>query len=285
MPPTKRGKSPRVVKQTPKGSKQSSGSVLSRISNIEFDENEGISINIYGRSGTGKTTFWGSFPGPILSVICSGGKRPGELRSLNTPEMRKKIKTVTLESPEELLEVAEYAEGKFQTVVIDHATGLYEKVLANVLGMDKLPEQSSWGLATREQYGQATLQTKELLRSVLDLSCNRVIIAQEREFGSDSDNAEVLLPYVGSALPPSLTGWLNTACDYIVNTFIRPKMESKVSKVGTKSITTQVRKGGVEYCLRVGPHDIFTTKFRTPNGDDLPELIVNPTYQKLSELI
>ncbi len=283
MPVIKK-KKPSVRKQMPRDKvKKGTTSAVNRISNIEFDEDEGVSINIYGRSATGKTTLWGTFPGPILAMVCSGGNRPGELRSLNTPENRKKIKRVNIEEPAEVFELVEYARGKFQTVVMEHATGLYDLVLSRILGIEKLPEQLSWGLASREQYGQATLETKELLRAILNLSCNRVIVAQEREFNTDNDNSDLLLPYVGSALSPSLTGWLNPACDYIVNTFIRGRTEERVTKIKDKKVTTRVRVPGVEYCLRVGPHDVYTTKFRTPNAK-LPEVIVNPSYAKIVEL-
>ena len=48
---------------------------------------------------------------------------------------------------------------------------------------------------------------------------------------------------------------------------------------------TLVRGRGVEYCLRTEPHDVYMTKFRRPGGKDLPEVIVNPTYDKVKALI
>lgn len=277
---------PAVNKQAAKGpSKSKSQSVVDRISPIGFDENEGISINLYGRSGTGKTTLWATFPKPILAIVCSGGMRPGELRSINTPEYRKTIRTVAIQKPEEILELCDHAEGKYATVVLDHASGLQDKVLAAILDLGELPAQRSWGLASQQQYGQCTLQCKELLRRLLNLSCNRVIVAQERDFNNDNGNSEILMPYVASALSPSLTGWLNAAVDYIGQTLIRPKMVEQKATIGGKVKTVLVKTKAKEYCLRTAPDEVYTTKFRAPKGLTIPDVIVDPDYDKLMAVI
>lgn len=276
---------PTVVKQTNKLAKRKTGSVLDRISPIGFDDDQGIKMNLYGRSGTGKTTLWATFPGPILAIVCSGGKQPGELRSIDTPAYRKKIKSVALRQSSELSELIGYvADQSVPTVVLDHATGLQDLVLKEILGLDELPPQLSWGLATQQQYGQLAIKMKELLRSLLSLPGNVVIIAQEREFNTDGDG-ELLMPYVASALTPSVVGWLNPACDYIAQTFLRQKVEEREAKIAGKIVKTKQKTRQVEYCLRVGPDSVFTTKFRLPKGSQLPEVIVDPDYDKILQLI
>jgi energy-coupling factor transporter ATP-binding protein EcfA2 len=262
------------------------GGVLSRIKGIEFDPDEGIKILIYGRSGTGKTTIWGTFPGQILATICSGGMRPGELRSLDTPEHRKKIKQVAIEKSTEVREIIEYQVNGagFKTVVLDHASGLQDRVLAEIVGMDEIPAQKSWGLASQQQYGQVALQCKEHFRGFLNLACNVVIIAQERDFNTESEGS-LITPTVGAALTPSLAGWLYPACDYVINTFIRQKTETKVMKVGGKEVRTTSTVGGVEFCARISPNPVYVTKFRVPKGNVLPEVIVDPDYAKIMRVI
>lgn len=274
-----------AVKRTvPK--KKTGGSAVDRISGIEFDEEEGISLALYGRSGTGKTTLAGTFPGPLLWLVCSSSKNPGELRSLDTAENRKKIKKVVIEKSEDLREIAEYqAEtAQFNTLVVDHITGLQDLVLAEILDLKSIPEQKSWGLASQQQYGQCTLQVKELLRPLLDLSCNRVFIAQERDF-SREDNNDFIMPTVGAAVSPALAGWINSSCDYLVNTFIRSATESKQVKIGGTVKTVKQDTGKVEYCLRTAPHPVYQTKFRMPRGRELPEVIVDPSYEQIIGLI
>lgn len=280
---------PKIAKQSASVRKKKTvrkKGVIDRIQPIGFDDDEGIKITLYGKSGTGKTTLWSSFPSPILAIICSGGSRPGELRSINTPENKKRIKAVTIEESSEIAELVEHQKEteQFKTIVLDHSSGLQDLKLKEILGIEELPAQLGWGVAQQQDWGQCALQVKETLRSLLSLSCNVVIIAQEREFNTDRDSDDLILPYVGAALTPSITGWLNPACDYIAQTFIRNKVIKKRRKVGKKVVVTEQKGEGVEYCLRVGPDEVFTTKFRVPGGVT-ENIIVDPDFEKINSLI
>lgn len=278
---------PKVSKQSNAGSRRKpTQGVMARVTGLEV-ESTGIKLNLYGRSGTGKTTFWATFPGPILAIISSGSHRPGELRSIDTPEYRKKIKQVVLRESSEIQEIADYCSenvGEFATIVLDHASGLQDLILKEVMNLDEIPTQLSWGIASQQDWGQVAMQVKERLRSLLGLPQHVVIIAQEREFNTDAESS-LLMPYVGSALTPSVVGWLNPACDYICQTFVRQRTVEKEVKVGNTKVKKRVPSGGVDYCLRTAPHDVFTTKFRLPKGTPVPEIIVDPTYEKLNKVI
>jgi hypothetical protein len=277
---------PKVRKQTArrKATTKRPKNVIDRITDIDIPD--GIKICIYGRSGTGKTRLWSTFPKPILAILCSGGSKPGELRSINTPANRKVIKQVVLGNSEELHEIVEWqdTEQKFNTLVLDHVTGLNDVLLAEVLGLDEPVAQNSWGLATQQQYGQVSLQIKTHLKRMLSLSANVVIVGQEREFNND-EQSQLISPYVGAALGPSAFGWLGPACDYVAQTYIKPVTEEKVTTVGSEEITEEVFTGDAEYCLRTGTDAVYSTKFRVPPGTDLPHHIVDPTFTKIKKLI
>jgi hypothetical protein len=258
-PPRIVGKPHREIVGTVPGARPS---VLDRIRPIAFDESDGIRMMVYGRSGTGKTTLWSTFPKPILAIIASGSSQPGELRSVDTPELRKVI----------------------STVVLDHVTGLQDMVLKEVLGLDEIPIQKSWGLATQQQYGTCILRCKELLSALLSVRANVVLVAQEKDFNTDSES-DLIAPAVGAALTPSLCGWVNSVCDYIVNTFLRQHEEVKEKNVNGKTTQVRVKTRKVEYCLRTGPHPVYCTKFRLPKGNPLPESIVDPDYDKIMTII
>ena len=284
---------PRVDIQRPNPVKRKTGgSVIDRISPIQFDEDEGIKMLVYGQSGSGKTTFWATFPGKILVAVCSGGNRTGELRSVNTAEYRKKIDSVVVQSIADMRDIVDHAADSsngYKTLVLDHVSGLQDLALKEILGIDELPAQKSWGLASQQQYGQCTMQCKEALRAMLNLPINVVIIGQERTSRGDDESggsySELLRPTVGVATTPSLAGWLNPACDYVVQTFKRPVMVRKTTKVGDKSVVTESRGKGVEYCLRCEPHDVYATKFRVPRGLPMPDVIVDPSYDKVIRVI
>lgn len=273
-----------VVHKQDNSAPQPKTDVLSRIKPIGFGADEGLKALVYGRSGTGKTTFWSTFPKPILSVVVSGGNKPGELRSIDTIENRKVISSVPLDHSDELMDLINYAPGAgFRTIVLDHVSGFQDKVLSQIIGKH-VPEQKSWGLASQQQYGQCTLQCKEMLRDLLSLPINVVLVGQERTFGGEESN-DAIAPSVGCALMPQLGAWLNCAVDYIVNTFIRNKTEQKQIGVGTQKVTQTVTLKEVEYCLRTGPDATYTTKFRVPKGHKLPDVMVDPDYTKMLALI
>lgn len=277
---------PSVRKQSAT-SKPTSKSAVGRITKLSVPDG-GVKVAVYGQSGSGKTTLWGTFPKPILALIASGGKHPGELRSLDTPELRSSIDSVVLEQTSDITELAAYAaDSKYKTLVLDHATGLQDLVLREILGLNEAPVQMGWGTASQQQWGQVALQMKERLRSLLDLPQNVVIVAQEREFNTDTES-QILMPYVGCALTPSVCGWLNTAVDYICQTFKRQRTEVVETKIGTKTVKQNRKVQGIEYCLRVGPDAVYTTKFRVPRDRTrkvLPESIVDPDYTAILALI
>lgn len=239
----------------------------------------GVKLNVYGRSGTGKTTFACTFPKPLLLVGAEDGTR--------SVHNVRGVDFVRLQETEELRSIAEFlqsSESKYKTVVLDSASSLQDMVLKELLGLEELPPQGSWGMASREAWTQCALKTKEWMRVLLQLQAHVVITAQEREFNVENDS-DLLMPYVASALTPSVTGWLNPACDYITQTFIRESFTTKATKVGDKTIKRREKTGAVEYCLRTGPDPVYTTKFRLPKGKELPLAVVDPTYSKLERLI
>ena len=253
-----------------------------------WDLADHVKMLLYGRSATGKTTLWATFPGPITAFVCSGGKNPGEMRSINTPEYRKKITPLIVDSSAQLRELLAGVRAEPPgTLVLDHASGLQDLTLREVLGVDELPAQKSWGLATQQQYGQSTAMCKDVLREMLNLPCNVVIVAQERTFGEDesADGLSIQRPTVGPAVTPSLAGWLNPAVDYILQSYIRPVVVEKTVTVAGKPSVQRTRGKGVEYCARTEPHDLYITKFRVPKGTAVPECIVDADYHKIKALL
>lgn len=251
----------------------------------------GLRVLLYGQSGSGKTTLAGTFPGPILWLVCSGPMNPGELRSIDTPEMRRKVTPRFVRSVDQMKSLLEEARG-YSTTVLDHATGLADLVLKEILNLTELPAQKGWGLASQQQYGQQSLQVKECLRTLLSLPGNSIVIAQERTTKPKDDarpndpGALDLVPTTGPDLSPSTTSWLAPSCDYVVHTFKRTRMVSEAILLGGKPTGQSIsRKDGVEYCLRTGPHEYFMTKFRVPRHVRLPDVIVDPDYAKIQAVI
>ena len=273
---------PQVTRQ--RGGKQptapKSGGARSRWEDID-QMDPWIKMALYGKSGTGKTTLWSSWTKPIGAVICSGA---GETKSIRTTPG---ISANRIEDEADLLDLIEEqrSTGRFKTFVLDHASGYQDLVLKKILNVAELPTQLGWGSATQQQWGELALRMKDNFRALLSLDCHVVIVAQEREFNTDGENGGVLAPYVNCALSPSVAGWLGPNVDYLVETFLRMQTIPKTTKVNGKDVTTNVQTGKVEFCLRTAPHPVYATKFRLPKGTPLPDVIVDPSFDKIERLI
>lgn len=292
QPKRKRPAKKKSVKSKPAGKRKKTGTAVDRIQSLGYSSDRKLKLNLYGRSGTGKTTFWATFPEKILALICSGGGvNSGEGLSIDTPENRSRIDTVPITSSEDITELVNHqsSTGEYETIVLDHASGLQEVILCEILGipLDEIPPQMSWGIASQQEWGEVALQMKTRLRQILNLSnCHVVVVAQEREF-EPSESDEIIAPYVASALTPSVVGWLNQACDQICSTHIRRQMKKVKKKVGGKTVERVEDTGKVEYCLRVLPDPIFTTKFRIPKdkAKEVPGSVVDPSFDKLMSFL
>lgn len=275
--------------------------VLSRIRPMGFEDTTKINVLLYGQSGTGKTTVAASFPGKLLWVVCSGTDKADELRSVDTPKNRERIDEVVLglkdedgnhtpaeQEFEQVLDHLRDNADKYKTVVLDHVTGFADLVLRDVLGLTEMPQQKSFGMATREQYGIQSAAVKSCLHKLLNLPQTVVVLAQERVFNSKEDedgmNTEGIQATVGAALGPSTVGWLYTAVSYIARTYIRPKVVTKKVKIGGSEKEVKTQTDESEYCLRVGPSGVYRTKFRIPGGVQADN-IINPNYSKIMALV
>lgn len=249
---------------------------IARITSVQKIDSGGIKLSLYGRAKTGKTRLISSFPKPVLIIGSEDGTR-----SIRNVE---RVDFVQVFRSSEVGKLLEHAKRKgYQTVAIDTATSLQAIILAEILGIEELPTQKHWGLATRDQYGQCALQTKTILHEVMKLRCNVVITAHERNFSDDVEvSPELLTPNIGSALSPSVANWLNGECEYVAQTFIRSLVTREEIEPGIVNETV-TNKG--EYCLRVGPHPVYNTGFRVPVGVLLPDVITNPTYDKINALV
>lgn len=257
------------------------------IEEVSFDDG-GLKVLIYGRSGTGKTRLMSTFPKPLLII--------GSEKGFKSIHNVKGVEKIVLKESSHLGDLIgglkdglPSKSGKpFVSAALDTATMLQDLVLKEILGLEELPEQKSWGMATQQEYGIMTGQVKEYLRHFLDLADSSdlhiAISAQERNF-NEGKASEVLDPSMGAALTPGLAGWLNPACDYIVETFIREQYKDFVTKQAGKPIKSRKKTGEIEFCIRTAPDPIYTTKFRVGVGCPLPPVIVDPTFDKIMKVI
>jgi len=280
---------PQVNKQVPRPVPKNGESVLDRIRPVGEVPDKGYKLNVYGLSKTGKTRMACTFPKPLLLI----GTEDGTLSVKSV----KGVDFVRIHTTQELLDLAEHAKTRYRSVVLDTAGGLQDILLMEVVGYQQIPVQRTWGIATQEHWGVINTKTKECLKRLFDLAenhrINTVIIAHERDFTKkDSPDPNVselerTLPKVGSALTPGVKGWLDGECDYICQTFINHTTVTEMQKVEVNGQMQEVpvaSKRKKEYCLRIGPHNLFTTGFRVDGAVELPDFIVDPTFEKIAQV-
>lgn len=224
-----------------------------------------LSMLVYGRSGTGKTTFAGSFPTPAL-LIDVREKGTDSIANLDG------VDVVQVEHWTDLEEIFWYLkkEKKYKSVIIDQVSSMQDMAMVHAMaeeGKDVM-SQRLWGVVS------GLMKTWLLnYRDLVDEGINVLFIAHDRTNKGDGEaEDDTIDPQVGARLMPSVAGMLNGATKVIAQTFVKETwLEDKSRKV--------------EYCLRVGPHAYYTTKIRNPVGTTVPEYIVDATYDKIMSLM
>lgn len=266
------------------------GKVVDRIRPVTTTGLDRLKVAIFGNTKTGKTRLACTFPKPLLIIGTEDGT--------DSVVGSKGVEFVQIERSEELLELTngQVASGRWASVVLDNGTKLRDlriaelwKAKGGVIPNKKpfLYADSEW----KEVWTQCSQDMRDLMGPLLDLprkvTLNVIVIAQEQDFTSDNAvQSEVIKPVIGSALGKAVCGWLHAECSYLLHTFIREQTVEKSVALGNETVKQTVKTGKKEFCLRVGPHEVYWTGFRQHLGaPELPEYIISPTYEKILKLI
>lgn len=247
------------------------------------------STALYGRAGTGKTTLAASWPKPILYL---------NIKDEGTDSIAdvEDIDVVDIETSEDMLEIilwcvkkANRGKLKYKTIILDTMTQFQgilvrEKIAESKKKLKKGQLPGDFGTLTQQEWGSIAGEMKKLIMDVRGLPMECVFICQERIFNAgdeEDDGLDQIEPEVGPRLSPSVKDDLNASVSIIANTFIRIKVTT-VKDEKTKKKSKKIEK---QYCLRVGPNSVYTTKIRKPKGIEAPDYIVDPTFRKIKKIV
>lgn len=263
-----------------KGRKSSSEGFMGGVGLIEQDDT-GMSVLIYGRSGSGKTRLAGTFVKPALVIRAEDGTRSLAAQK-PVPGL---YRTPVMTDADQLGEVCEEIENgnpkKYKSVILDTGSAYSELMLKKIIGGD-LPQQMSFGDVSREAYQERSFELKERLNRFYNLTLLGVhvaVLCQERgEDGDGNEGSKILAPTVATNLSESVSKWINAKADYIGRMFIM-KVTRKIGK-GIKAKRIQENK----HCLLVGPDENYVTKFRVSPGQELPPYLIDPSFDQMKKL-
>jgi len=244
------------------------GSITERVHPVA-ELNRPMSILLYGRSGTGKTTIAGTFPQPILVL---------DMREYGTDSVSDipGIDSLYVENWQDVETIYWFLRAgnhKYKTIVIDTVTMMQK--LAQEYSLEQDGKEKD-GQMNKNLWGVTSKTMCAWLINYRDLPYNLVFLAQDRMTTEEGAQEDQVNPEVGPRLMPSVAACLNAAVRIIGQTYI-------------KEYTKTTKEKGLErifsYRLRLGPHAYYLTKVRKIKGISMPESIANPTYEKIIKLI
>lgn len=226
-----------------------------------------IAALFYGKAGTGKTTLFATFPGPLLhlDVREKGTDSIADLKGVDT------LDVTDWDEVEKIYWYLKSGKHKYKTVGIDVVTSLQDLAIASVRKELRRDEED---LVSQKMWGMVSGKMKTWLLNYRDLveeGINVVFLAHTRKTEGEEVEDEEIAPEIGPRLMPSVASTLTASVKIIGNTFIREYFETDGKK----------KTRHVEYCMRLGPHGVYETKIRQPKGSYTPDILVDPSYDKL----
>ena len=228
---------------------------------------------VYGRSGTGKTTFASTFPKPLL-LLDIEDRGTGSIADV--PDID--VATITRWGEfDDVYDMVTSKDNKYKTVVFDTISQMQLIGANHILAKKRKPTvvQLDWGTMTMQDWGDLGAMMKEQITLFRNLPLEVVFLAQERVTSNDEDTG-ILAPEVGPALSPAIASHLNACVDIIASTFIKRRRRKENNK--TVEVTPI-------YSMRIGPSPVYVTKVRKPRPVALPNEIDDPTYDDVLQVI
>lgn len=243
--------------------KKGSRILLENVTNIK-NFSQGKMVALYGKSGSGKTTLGATFPKPMLYVKIGddGSSVIKDVDGIDAVEITK------VSEINGLIKELE-SDKKYKSVFLDTFTLMVnEWKNENIVSKKKKMTQQSWG--------DLLTDTEEIVRKLHRLSKNKwVIISGHEVIDSIEGMEDELLPDVRIAVSKGARTYLEGMVNYGLHTLV---IEKEVEKDGE---TVTVTKHAVD----IGPNPYYWTKFQTVRSKKVPKRMMNPTFDKLQQLM
>jgi len=219
---------------------------------------------LYGKSNSGKTYVASTFPKPMLYVqIGDDGS--------NTIAHVEGISAISIETVENFKALAKelLKDKKYKTIVVDtFSMVVNEWTQQNVTTKGKKMTQQLWGDLKTEQEGIIKDMHRLAKKHIVVLTCHE-----------STDTIEGMEDEISPDVRPSVSKGARTYLEGMANYGIHT---TKIVKEVIKGNST---KEVVKYAADIGPNPYYWTKLQIDPSIKVPARIINPTYDKLMEII
>jgi hypothetical protein len=263
----------KTVKKKPA---KKSGSIMDRVKPVS-EIQEGLTAVLYGRAGTGKTTISGTFPTPHL-LLDIGEKGTDSIMTIKGLSV---LRVISWQDIEDIYWEIKDNPDDWKTVTIDAMHSMQSLALMEAKRLNKKSPDDMLSLRDRGTASDLMVTWLTNFRDLQEDNINVIFLAHDRIFKEDTDAEDTqdqIDPSVGPKLMPAASSAILGLTKINGYTFIREEV-TKPNKAGQK----KTRKR--DYCLRLGPHSYYATKVRSPKEFEVPAFIVDPTYDKLVEVL
>ncbi len=219
---------------------------------------------IWGKSNSGKTWLASTFPKPLLYVQIGDD-------GANTIANTEEIKAIRVQNMEELKALCKelQKDKQYKTVVFDtFSMVVNEWVDEKVISKNKKMTQQSWGDLKTEQ--------EEIIKLTHKLAGRRYVVLTCHE---SMDSIEGLEDEIAPDVRPSVSKGARTYLEGMANYGIHTTRISKEITKGNKTKTV------VRYAADIGPNPYYWTKLQIDPSIEVPDRIINPTFDKIAKAI
>lgn len=241
-----------------------------------------FAVLVYGQNGTGKTRTSATFPKPLLLADIRE-KGTDSIRGISGVKIRAIEKWEDVELLYWFLKTQNHKlKVPFKSLVLDTVTQLEQLALMYVMNKEakefgfEIDSKADMNMPKIRDYGNAASLLKAWTIRFRDLVEDDIFVVfnvQEKRDGSDEldeDKHEVF-----PQLMQSIRGILGGAVTHIIHTEIKDV---------TKTVKGQIKSFPV-YVARIGPSTKYLTKFRVAPGVNIPQYLVNPSYEQMLKLM
>lgn len=240
--------------------------------------NEAVSISklgqrnlwvLWGKSGSGKTHFIGTLPKPLL-YIQVGDDGSNTIAEVDDAEG---IHAIRAESIERLKKIGEElkTDKKYASVAVD-TFSMITNVWIDTNAVQKKKHM------TQQMWGDLKVDTEELIKIFHEVAATHVVALSCHEANDTIEGMDdEVIPDFGPSTSKGSRIYLQGMANYGIHF-------TKIKRTVTSKDTGE-EKDVVKYAAHLGPNPYYWTKLQISDSIKVPDVIVNPSYNKITSLI